>query len=321
MESISSSLLDDNMKELKRKNDRYAYICAIMTQFLWAMNSIQLKTYKPYFPKAFSLNSLVFWRSLPIWIIGYIIIKKKNEVIPPINQIQHKFWFHIRSFGNYVGVLFWILLLNYFRVSTSQCCANCHPVIILILSAFILKEKFYMRYLIGVLLSLFGTFLIISNEKENDNSNNPNLENKSLLIGCLIAMTHLTLLSFINFGQKFLCMENMNGEVQNYFLGMFNSLPALLLMMIENHYGLSSPLYCLYGMSNGVIFFIANYCQTEALNYMPINRFMPITYLNIVFIFILGFLFFGEKIYLTDIIGSLMILGFQIYNIMIPIKQ
>ena len=55
-----------------------------------------------------------------------------------------------------------------------------------------------MRYLIGVLLSLFGTFLIISNEKENNNSNNPNLENKSLLIGCLIAMTHLTLLSFIN---------------------------------------------------------------------------------------------------------------------------
>ena len=38
MESISSSLLDDNMKEIKRKNDRYAYICAIMTQFLWAMN-------------------------------------------------------------------------------------------------------------------------------------------------------------------------------------------------------------------------------------------------------------------------------------------
>ena len=30
---------------------------------------------------------------------------------------------------------------------------------------------------------------------------------------------------------------------------------------------------------------------------------------------ILGLLFFGERIYLTDTTGSLMILGFQIYNI------
>ncbi len=320
MDNISNSLLDDNLKEIKRTNDRYAYICAIITQFLWAINSIQLKTYKQYFPIQFSLNSLVFWRSIPIWFIGYIVIKKKNLQIPSISGIKYKFWFHMRNVGNYVGVLFWILLLNYFRVSTGQCCANCHPVIILILSALILKEKFYLRYLIGVLLSLFGTFLIISNENKNNDSSNQNIENKNILIGCLIAITHLTLLSLVVFAQKYLCMEKLSGEVQNYFLGMFNSLPALFLMMIENHYGLSSPLYCLYGMTNGIVFFIANYCQAEALNYMKMNRFMPITYLNIVFIFILGFLFFGEKIYLTDIIGSLMILGFQLYNIMIPIK-
>ena len=321
MDNISNSLLDDNLKEIKRTNDRYAYICAIITQFLWAINSIQLKTYKQYFPKQFSLNSLVFWRSIPIWFIGYIVIKKKNLQIPSISGIKYKFWFHMRNVGNYVGVLFWILLLNYFRVSTGQCCANCHPIVILILSAIILKEKFYMRYLIGVLLCLFGTFLIISNEKKNNDSSNQNLENKNLFVGCLIAIIHLSFLSCVNFAQKFLCLENLTGEVQNYYLGMFNSLPALFLMMIENHYGLSNPLYCLYGMSNGVVFSIANYCQTEALNYMPINRFMPITYLNIVFIFILGFLFFGEKIYLTDIIGSLMILGFQIFNIVIPIKK
>ena len=54
---------------------------------------------------------------------------------------------------------------------------------------------------------------------------------------------------------------------------------------------------------------------------MRINKYMPITYLNIVFIFIFGFLFFGEKIYITDIIGSLMILGFQIYNVIFPVKS
>ena len=51
------------------------------------------------------------------------------------------------------------------------------------------------------------------------------------------------------------------------------------------------------------------------------NNFLPISYVNIVFIFILGLIFLGENIFITDILGSLLILGFQIYNIYVPIKK
>ena len=45
---------------------------------------------------------------------------------------------------------------------------------------------------------------------------------------------------------------------------------------------------------------------------------MPITYMNTVFIFILGFVLLHEKIFMTDILGAGLIIGFQLYNFYYP---
>ena len=71
LKSVDSNLLNDEQLLEKRKNEKYAYIIGIITQFVWALNTIQIKTYEPWFPGSFSINSLAFWRSLPIWILGY----------------------------------------------------------------------------------------------------------------------------------------------------------------------------------------------------------------------------------------------------------
>ena len=76
--SVSSSKLDDEKLKLKRHNERIGTIIGIISQFIWAINSIQLKTYKSFFPNDFSNNSLVFWRSLPIWLLGYFFVGKKE---------------------------------------------------------------------------------------------------------------------------------------------------------------------------------------------------------------------------------------------------
>ena len=70
--SIKSSLLNDEMLQQRRKNERHALFVGIFAQLIWAFNGIQLKTYRTFFPDAFSNNSLVFWRSIPIWVLGYI---------------------------------------------------------------------------------------------------------------------------------------------------------------------------------------------------------------------------------------------------------
>jgi uncharacterized membrane protein len=66
---------------------------------------------------------------------------------------------------------------------------------------------------------------------------------------------------------------------------------------------------------------LANYCVAEALNIMPMNEFVPINYVKIVFIFIFGFIILGEHVFITDIIGSVLIVGFQVYNVCFPVKK
>jgi len=317
----STSLVDGTQKEPKQRYIKYAFFCALFSQFIWAVNGIQLKTYNKFFPKDFSLNSLTFWRSVPIWGLGFFFAKKNNLEITPYNKIQSKFWFFARSTGNYLCIILWIIELSYFRLSTCQCICNCNPVFVLILSAFFLHEKFFIRYLFGILISLIGTFMIVLNENKKDAKKEVNAENKNMFVGLIVASLHLMMVGILTLGQKMMIKEKMSGTIQNYFLGMYNTLPAFFVCCIEMHFGFSNILYCIYALSNGFVFYIASYYQCECLEHMTMNNFLPISYLNIVFIFLFGLIFLGEKIFITDIIGSLLILGFQIYNVYIPINK
>ena len=72
-------------------------------------------------------------------------------------------------------------------------------------------------------------------------------------------------------------------------------------------------------MSNGLcLFYLANYLQTKSMESLSAAKFMPVTYMCIVFIFILGFVLLHETIYFTDALGAGMIIAFQIYNYYYP---
>jgi drug/metabolite transporter (DMT)-like permease len=315
--SIHSSKLNDEMLLSRRKNERIAIIIGIISQFIWALNSIQLKSYKPYFPSDFSINSLVFWRSLPIWLMGYFICKYKNIKIKSLNEIHHKFWFIMRSFGNYVGVYLWIKILGYFRVSTCQVVSGCYPILVIFLSIPIFHEKFYYRYILGVFICICGSTMIVLNER-NPQASQIKL-NDNRLEGLFFCMCHLTISGLSNLGQKMLCKEHLHGDEQNFYLGMYNTLPALLFCIIENHFGFGSIIYILYAISNGlVLFYSANYFQTKSLENLPVSKFMTLTYLCTVFVFLLGAIILHDKVFLTDILGAGIIIGFQLYDIYNP---
>ena len=226
----------------------------------------------------------------------------------------------------------------YFRVSTCQCIVNCNPVIVLIISSFLLKEKFYPRYIVGIIVCFLGAFLIISNERKPTDVNNTNDSNNetrnllefflrhleddnnrnNVLYGAMAAGTHLLITSFANFGQREIAKEGISGDEQNIWMGVFNCVPAFIVMLVQGKTRIENIKYILYVMTNAPIFYLANYYNAEALKYISINKLNPITYLTIVFVFILGYLLLGEKVYLTDILGSIIIIGFQLYNIYVP---
>ena len=315
--SIDSSKLDDELLAIKRKNERFATIIGIISQFIWAINSIQLKTYPQIFPKEYSSNSLVFWRSVPIWGLGFYFCRQKNIRIKPLSAIKHKFWFVMRSFGNYIGIFLWIQILGYFRVSTSQVISGCYPILVIFLSILILHEKFYFRYIIGIFICVIGSGIIILNER-NPNASKIKLKD-NIWAGLLFAMCHLLVNGYSGVGQKILCKEKLSPDEQNYYLGMYNTLPALFFCIVEVHFGFNSILYILYAISNGLfVFYSGNYLQTKALEYMAVSKFMPITYMCTVFVFILGSVLLHDKIFITDILGAGLIIGFQLYNFYFP---
>ncbi len=336
--SINTELLSEELKKEKRKKEYIAYMYGVISQFMWAINNIQIKTMITFFPDTFTLNTIAFYRNLPLIFAGYYACKKKNIRIHTWKDIHRKFWFLIRHFGFYLMIVLWVVMNIFFRVSTCQCIVNCNPVIILIISSFLLNEKFYPRYIVGIIVCFVGAFLIISNERKPTNVNEEENNVRNLLefilrrieenikdekgnnvfYGGLAAGTHLLITSFANFGQREIAKEGISGDEQNIWMGVFNCIPAFIVMLVQGKTRFDNIKYILYVMTNAPIFYLANYYNAEALKYISINKLNPITYLTIVFVFILGYFLLGEKVYLTDIIGSVIIIGFQLYNIYVP---
>ena len=135
---------------------------------------------------------------------------------------------------------------------------------------------------------------MVSNEKKQDIENHEEIDLSTTILGCIIGFLVIVVNSFWSFGQKIVC-KKINEHVLNFYLGLYNALPALAMMILENHYGFSNIKYVLYGLSNGFVFYSANYCHVTALEHITISKFIALTYLCTVFIFILGFLIFRRK--------------------------
>ena len=251
--SINTELLSEELKKEKRKKEYIAYMYGVISQFMWAINNIQIKTMITFFPDTFTLNTIAFYRNLPLIFAGYYACKKKNIRIHTWKDIHRKFWFLIRHFGFYLMIVLWVVMNIFFRVSTCQCIVNCNPVIILIISSFLLNEKFYPRYIVGIIVCFVGAFLIISNERKPTNVNEEENNVRNLLefilrkieenikdekgnnvfYGGLAAGTHLLITSFANFGQREIAKEGISGDEQNIWMGVFNCIPAFIVMIAQ----------------------------------------------------------------------------------------
>ena len=60
---------------------------------------------------------------------------------------------------------------------------------------------------------------------------------------------------------------------------------------------------------------------TICYKYITISKFLPVTYLVVVFTFILSVTVLGEPLFFSDIFGASIIIGFQFFNLMNPPKR
>jgi len=314
--SVKSSELNKEELIKKRQNERFAFILGIFTQFLWAVNGVQMKTFRIYFPNNYTDNSVMFWRMLPPCIIGYIICKYTNIHIQSFSELKHLNWFLCRNALAYLFIIAWIKMYSYFRVSTITVIGGTTPILIIIISVFLIGEKFYIRYLLGVFLCIFGSAIIILNDRKPESK--AQILNDNLFVGILLGITNVTLVALSLVGQKVLTKEGMDIHLQAFYFASFNVVPAFIFGILTDNIFSSNWKYILYVMSNGFLFYTANYFNTLCLRYIAISKFQPITYLCIVFTFIISAIFLGEPVFFSDLIGTSIIIGFQYYNFVYP---
>jgi drug/metabolite transporter (DMT)-like permease len=314
--SVKSSELNKEELIKKRQNERFAFILGIFTQFLWAVNGVQMKTFRLYFPNNYTDNSVMFWRMLPPCIIGYIICKYTNIHIQSFSELKHLNWFLCRNALAYLFIIAWIKMYSYFRVSTITVIGGTTPILIIIISVFLIGEKFYIRYLLGVFLCIFGSAIIILNDRKPESK--AQILNDNLFVGILLGITNVTLVALSLVGQKVLTKEGMDIHLQAFYFASFNVVPAFIFGILTDNIFSSNWKYIMYVMSNGFLFYTANYFNTLCLRYIAISKFQPITYLCIVFTFIISAIFLGEPVFFSDLIGALIIIGFQYYNFVYP---
>ena len=142
IEEVKSTTSSTSSKSLRREH--WAIFLAVVCHFIWALGVLVMKIAS--YRDKFSPNNFSMWRSVFMSIVTYISVKyyTKSEM----NEINVKMWFLIRVLGIYISFLLFLSSLLYLRAATTSCISSANPLIVIFLSIFILKEKFYWRYLI-----------------------------------------------------------------------------------------------------------------------------------------------------------------------------
>lgn len=290
------------------------------------INHFHFKYMKQSIGEGYDEYSFTIWRCLFILMVNYCFMRFKNETMTPFSQLKNNIWFWVRVIIQFVALQTMLMLISFFRVSTATCFISMAPLAIVVMSCMLLGEKFFMRYIYGIFICFGGVLLIVMNEKKEGSTGEDTKVKDSptlytLVCGFLCGCAQLLAVAVHRVSSKVLVKQKIDMNTQL----MYPSFACIVLSFIfiplcgrEFKCGFwlifHSGLNCLIWLLSTILILVS-------FKGIELVKTTAIGYLNIVTVFILGVLFLGETIYLTDVLGSLLILGFNIYNTMYPPKD
>ena len=150
---------------IRLSRERWGMFLGLIGTFFLSLNCFYAKVILKTYPNDFDAIEFLFMRGLAIVIYGLIHTYYTKQKIISINELPLKLWFLIRANANFFYNAFSISALWYLRASTVQIIILLSPLLVLVLSYFLLKEQLYMRYLVGGIMCIGGSMIIILNEK------------------------------------------------------------------------------------------------------------------------------------------------------------
>jgi drug/metabolite transporter (DMT)-like permease len=167
-ENISNHLRESKTSYEKRalKDEIIGFSFVLTCNFARAINGLLMKYIEKTYPSYFATIPFLFIRATMIITLALSTSFLTKERILRFNEIEFKLPFLIRTNFNFFAVSLYTISIWYLRVSTVQIISSLNPIIVTYLSIIILKERFYKRYIIGIIVCLLGSLIIINNEKK-----------------------------------------------------------------------------------------------------------------------------------------------------------
>ena len=304
-----------------QNEENLGMICSIISNFFIAFGTFWTKIVQINYPNDFKTIQFLFLRSISI--IFFALFHTYITKVPLINplKLNKKFWFFIRTNLNFFGVCSFNLSLWYLRSSTAQIIFSLNPIIVFILSYFILKEKLYIRYAYGTLICIIGSIFIILNEsKSKETSGEKNKNFKDILIGTSLGILNIFFVAFVVTANKILVNNLVPIGTQMLYVGIATMIYSSIFTAIFRDVCLK-PGFLILCLFHGFFFYLGNFFANEAYKRIQISKVIIFSYLQIVFVIILSLIFLREPIFITDILGFVMIMGYLIYNTLNPLPK
>ncbi len=324
----------DNFTQIEKDENSEKPLSEFISLLLYAASisfygtgNFHFKYIQINYKSEYEMFSFIFWRNTFFLIFVMILINYKNKQIldPRKFTTNTQFWLCVRTFGQFLAIIFSLNSLEKLRVGTANTFISMTPVAVILLSVFLLKERFHWRYPIGVLICFSGVLLMISNEGNGSDLNEleNNDKNNNLydtLIGAFWGTCNLFCIACLAVSTKKLNNANINNESICFYLGANNLLCALFVIIFIRFSFSFGFYFVLSSIFNAAIYFCATYFNIMSLKGVDLLKTTSLGYIQTVVGALLGALFLGENIYFTDFLGSIIILGYNIYNVLYPVK-
>ena len=304
------------------KRERLGFIYCLLAQFLWTSNSVYVKFITQYYNKRFKNKTFLFPRGLVIIIISYFLgnnfdgkIYKLSEFTPQIRKCLL-----IRANVSFFGMSFWLIAVYYLRITTCQIISTLSPIIQIYFSVIFLNKKYYSRYTIGAIVGIIGSCIIVLNEnKIADKKINSSFTTSDVFVGLLAILAYIALFGIIGVVNKIMAIQKISLYTQLFYFGIFHTFYSFLWILFTIDFDYTFPYFIMCGL-HACLFFCGNYFNYLGLKIIDLSKTSIIQYTKIVFVFLLGTIILGEKIFFSDIAGSAIIVSFMIYHVINPIK-
>ena len=332
-ERISEHLRESKSSYEKRalKIEIIGFSFVLLCNFTRAINGLLMKHIEKAYSEYFETIPFLFIRATMIISLAFSTSYFTNERILRPSEIKFKLPFLIRTNFNFFAVSLFTISIWYLRVSTVQIISSLNPIIVTYLSVILLKEKFYNRYIVGIILCLIGSFMIINNEKkqssevkikgkENKNDNNQSIGGftSGMITGIMCCFGSTLINCAVDICNKVLAKNKIPITTQLFYLGFFTLTYSFCYIIIVWRIKVCIP-YILLSFLQGTLFYIANTTFNFGIQRIDLSKAAPISYTKVVFVLILGQMLLGEKVYFSDCVGAGLIISYMLYNIKYPL--